>query len=69
MKLQVFPECLEKSPGEVSDQEVVIAKLLYTFGMGVRTLKVHFLLGEGVEQIGAHIYCLEEKTLKIERSL
>jgi hypothetical protein len=65
MKLQVSPECLKKSAGEASDQEAVIAKLLYKFGMGVHMLKVHFLLGAGAERMGTHIYCLEVKTLKI----
>lgn len=68
MKLQIPPECSKKSAGEVSDNEVVIATLFYTFGTGVRTLQVHFLSGVEAEQIGVHICCLEEKTLMVEQS-
>jgi len=54
--------------GEVSDHAAAIATPLYIFGMGVRMLKVHFLIEVELEQRETHICCLEEKTLIVEQS-
>lgn len=54
--------------GEVSDHEAAIVAPLCIFGMGVRMLKVHFLIEVELEQRGTYICCLEEKTLIVERS-